>query len=107
MVRLVEEHRDAYGVESICAQLPIAPATYYKASSSRARRRAASRVRTAGCEPRGGHPAGLGRQLPGVRAAESRPAEFTACANGNIIVRIMNLWNCRFSVTRSRKFRNP
>ena len=25
----VDAHRDAYGVESICAQLPIAPATYY------------------------------------------------------------------------------
>jgi len=29
MVSFVEAHRDAYGVESICAQLPIAPATYY------------------------------------------------------------------------------
>ena len=36
MVRFVEEHRDAYGVESICAQLPIAPATYYE-HRSRAR----------------------------------------------------------------------
>ena len=29
MVSFVDEHRDAFGVESICAQLPIAPATYY------------------------------------------------------------------------------
>jgi putative transposase len=29
MVSFVDAHRDAYGVESICAQLPIAPATYY------------------------------------------------------------------------------
>ena len=29
MVSFVEAHRDTYGVESICAQLPIAPATYY------------------------------------------------------------------------------
>jgi putative transposase len=29
MVAFVDAHRDSYGVESICAQLPIAPATYY------------------------------------------------------------------------------
>jgi transposase InsO family protein len=29
MVAFVDAHRDAYGVEPICAQLPIAPATYY------------------------------------------------------------------------------
>jgi transposase InsO family protein len=29
MVRLIEEHRETYGVEPICAVLPIAPATYY------------------------------------------------------------------------------
>lgn len=29
MVAFVDAHRDAYGVESICEQLPIAPATYY------------------------------------------------------------------------------
>lgn len=30
MVDFIEEHRDAYGVEPICAVLPIAPATYYE-----------------------------------------------------------------------------
>ena len=35
MVSFVDEHRDVFGVESICAQLPIAPATYY---THRARR---------------------------------------------------------------------
>jgi transposase InsO family protein len=29
MVSFVDAHRDAYGVESICALLPIAPSTYY------------------------------------------------------------------------------
>ena len=29
MVAFIEEHRDAYGVEPICAVLPIAPSTYY------------------------------------------------------------------------------
>ena len=29
MVALIDQHCDAYGVESICATLPIAPATYF------------------------------------------------------------------------------
>lgn len=36
MVEFVEENRQEYGVEPICAMLPIAPATYYE---HRARRR--------------------------------------------------------------------
>jgi putative transposase len=30
MVSFIDEHRDVYGVEPICQQLPIAPATYYE-----------------------------------------------------------------------------
>jgi len=30
MVAFINEHRDQYGVEPICAQLPIAPSTYYQ-----------------------------------------------------------------------------
>jgi putative transposase len=30
MVAFINEHREAYGVESICAELPIAPSTYYE-----------------------------------------------------------------------------
>jgi putative transposase len=30
MMTFIEEHRDAYGVEPICAMLPIAPSTYYE-----------------------------------------------------------------------------
>jgi putative transposase len=30
MVAFIDEHRDVYGVEPICAMLPIAPATYYE-----------------------------------------------------------------------------
>ena len=30
MVAFVDQHRGAYGVEPICAQLPIAPATYFR-----------------------------------------------------------------------------
>ena len=29
MVAFIDAHRDAHGVEPICAQLPIAPSTYY------------------------------------------------------------------------------
>ena len=30
MVSFIDAHRDAYGVESIYAQLPVAPSTYYE-----------------------------------------------------------------------------
>ena len=30
MVRFVDDHRDAYGVEPICQMIPIAPSTYYE-----------------------------------------------------------------------------
>lgn len=36
MIDFIEEHRDSFGVEPLCAVLPIAPATYYE---HRARRR--------------------------------------------------------------------
>ena len=29
MVAFIDAHRDVYGVESICAEVPIAPSTYY------------------------------------------------------------------------------
>lgn len=29
MVRFIDQHRETYGVESICALLPIAPSTYF------------------------------------------------------------------------------
>lgn len=30
MIAFIDEHREAYGVESICAELPIAPSSYYE-----------------------------------------------------------------------------
>lgn len=30
MVSFIDTHRDEYGVEPICAELPIAPSTYYE-----------------------------------------------------------------------------
>jgi putative transposase len=35
MTRYIDEHRDRYGVEPICAVLPIAPSTYYEARDRR------------------------------------------------------------------------
>ena len=29
MVRFIDQHRETYGVEPICALLPIAPSTYF------------------------------------------------------------------------------
>jgi transposase InsO family protein len=33
MVAFIDAHRDSYGVEPICAELPIAPSTYYEAKA--------------------------------------------------------------------------
>ena len=41
IVRYIDEHRDRYGVEPICAVLPIAPSSYYE---HKARERNASRL---------------------------------------------------------------
>ncbi len=36
MVSFVDEHRDEYGVESICKMLPIAPSTFFEEMARRA-----------------------------------------------------------------------
>ena len=36
MVSFIDTHRAAYGVESICAQLPIAPSQYYEHKTRKA-----------------------------------------------------------------------
>ncbi len=33
MIAYIDEHKETYGVEPICEQLPIAPSTYYAAMS--------------------------------------------------------------------------
>jgi transposase InsO family protein len=54
MVRFIDQHRDPYGVEPICAVLPIAPSTYFlrkaqqeDATKQSARRRRDEALRTA------------------------------------------------------------
>ena len=34
-MKFIDEHRDVYGVESICSVLPIAPSTYYERERQR------------------------------------------------------------------------
>ena len=41
MVAFIDEHRDVYGVEPICRELPIAPSQYFEA---KCRRRNPSRL---------------------------------------------------------------
>jgi len=36
MVRFIDQHRDSFGVEPICAELPIAPSTYYESKAREA-----------------------------------------------------------------------
>ena len=36
MVQFIDDHRDVYGVELICAMLPIAPSTYFLHKAQRA-----------------------------------------------------------------------
>ncbi len=35
MVRFIDDHRQTYGVEPICAVLPIAPSTYFRVRAQR------------------------------------------------------------------------
>ena len=45
MVSYIDDHKDRFGVESICRQLPIAPSTYYE---YKAREYKAEVIRTRG-----------------------------------------------------------
>ena len=38
MVSFIDTHREAYGVEPICRELPIAPSTYYESKAREAGR---------------------------------------------------------------------
>jgi hypothetical protein len=53
MISFIDEHRGQYGVESICAMLPIAPSVYYGHKAQEAGRRpvAPRRHRDAELEP--------------------------------------------------------
>jgi putative transposase len=53
MVRFIDQHRDSYGVEPICAVLPIAPSTYFlrKTQQQEAAKRSARTRRDAELRP--------------------------------------------------------
>jgi transposase InsO family protein len=53
MVRYIDEHKDRFGVEPICAVLPIAPSTYYeqKAREQDPDRRPARAIRDEALKP--------------------------------------------------------
>ncbi len=81
MVRFIDDHRDQYGVEPICAVLPIAPSTYFRHQARAGRtRRGGRRGRNATTTLRVADPAGLGRALPGLRSAQGLEA---AAARGH------------------------
>ena len=47
MITFIDEHKDEFGVEPICRQLPIAPQTYYAARSRPPSKRSVSDEETA------------------------------------------------------------
>ena len=48
MTAFIDENRDTFGVEPICAELPIAPSTYLRAQAPGAGTRTPIRPRPAG-----------------------------------------------------------
>ena len=80
MVRFIDDHRDAYGVEPICAVLPIAPSTYFrhKLSSADPTRRRRGRSATTSCAR---DSRVWTRASSGVRAAEGVEATAAATAS--------------------------
>ena len=74
MVAFIDDHRGEYGVEPICAVLPIAPSTYYAHKAREADPVAALGAGPARRAAPAGDPAGLEAELPGLRRAEGLAA---------------------------------
>ena len=70
MVGFIDAHRDAYGVEPICAELPIAPSTYHLAKAREADSTLRARPRPARRGSVRGDSTGVGRELPGLWHAQ-------------------------------------
>ena len=51
MVSFIDDHREAYGVEPICAVLPIAPSVYYEQKAREATLPGCRRARSASSQP--------------------------------------------------------
>ncbi len=70
MTAFVDEHRQEFGVEPICAELPIAPSTYYEHKRrEREPERCSARSRRDGGAATSGPP-GVGVELRGVRSPQ-------------------------------------
>ena len=106
MVRFIDVHREAYGVEPICAVLPIAPAVYYE---HKARERDPLRQ-----PPRVQHDAWLGQQIGrvwrdnrevyGVRKVWNQLKREGRVVGRCTVARLMRRLGLR-GVVRGRKFK--
>ena len=70
MVSFIDQHRAEYGVEPICAQLPIAPSTYYEQKARRGRAGAGAAAAAARCPSSRVRSGACTRELPGLRRAQ-------------------------------------
>lgn len=73
MVRFIHEHRDDYGVEPICTQVPIAPCTYYEHKSPQAESHQVAASSEARRVAERADLSDLGGQFQGVRSAPGAP----------------------------------
>ncbi len=91
MVAFIDEHRGTYGVEPICAVLPIAPSTYYEQKARRGRSGPALGAARSGTRRCGRRSAGCGSELrrvygaqEGVEAAPARRASAWRAARSRV-----------------------
>jgi hypothetical protein len=75
MLQFLDAHRDAYGVERICAVLPIAPAVYYE---HKARERDADRQ-----PPRVRHDVGCARRSVASGGTTARSTASARCGTSS------------------------
>ena len=73
MVRFIDDHRDAHGIESICAVVPIAPSTYFRHKAQQRDLQPQMPGPARRSAPRGDS-ARVGRQPAGLRTAEGLEA---------------------------------
>ena len=85
MVQFIDDHRDAYGVESICTVVPIAPSTYFWHKAPPRRSHATERTGPTRRRVAPGDSARLGRQPAGLWPAQGLAA--TAPARGHRVAR--------------------
>ena len=75
----IDPHRDSYGVEPICAQLPIAPSAYHEGKAQAKRSVVVAATCSARCRVVHLDPPGVKSELPRVRSAQG-VAHVNLCA---------------------------